>query len=349
MDGFTLYNPQIMNLDQSYDNMTAWLAGCRRPLLVSHRRPDGDALGALAGMALALTQRGQQPQVALYEPFPARYALLRDATQWLMWSDSGAQLRASCDALVIVDTCSYQQLEPLTAYLPTAPRTLVLDHHTTVDPIGTRPGDFRVIDSEACAVSMLVAEWARRAGIALEPRLATALFTGIATDCGWFRFPCTDARTLHVAAELVAAGAKPSRINAELYEQDATARLRLIGRMLNSLELHADHRLAVMYIRRADFEAAGADHSVTEDLVNEASRLGCTEATLLFTEEADGAIRVNLRSKRTLDVSALAATFGGGGHVRAAGARLRGRWEEQVPPVIAAAVAGLGAEGRSQK
>jgi phosphoesterase RecJ-like protein len=335
------YNCQIMNLDQSYDNMTAWLASCRRPLLVSHRRPDGDALGALAGMALALTQEGQQPRVALYEPFPARYSLLHELTTWRLWSESGPELRASCDALVILDTAANQQLEPLAGFLPNAPRTLVLDHHTTTDAVGTRAGDFRLIDPGACAVCLLVAEWARRAGIATTPPLATALFTGIATDCGWFRFPATDARTLHVAADLVAAGAQPSRINAAIYEQDATARLRLIGRMLQSLQLHANDRLAVMYIRREDFEATGADSSLTEDLVNEAARLGCTEATLLFTEEADGTIRVNLRSKRTLDVAALAAAFGGGGHKRAAGARLRGRWEEQVPRVIVAAIAAL--------
>jgi len=329
-----------MSLEQNYDNMTAWLKNCRRPLLVSHRRPDGDALGALAGMALALQQLGLQPQVALYEPFPKRYALLQSLVPWRLWPEA-SEVRASADALVILDTSAYQQLEPIAEFLPQAPRTLVLDHHTTTDAIGTRPGDMRVIDSEACAVCLLIAEWVRRAGVAVTQPLATALFTGIVTDCGWFRFPCTDARTLHVAGDLVAAGAQPSRINAEIYEQDESSKLRLIGRMLQSLQLYANDRLAVMYIRQADFAAVGADYSVTEDLVNEASRLGCTEATLLFTEEADGAIRVNLRSKRSLDVSALAAKFGGGGHKRAAGARLHGAWDVEVPRMIAAAIAEL--------
>jgi phosphoesterase RecJ-like protein len=224
-----------MNLDQSYDNMTRWLANCRRPLLVSHRRPDGDALGALAALALALTQRGQQPQIALYEPFPARYALLQGLAPSRLWSDVNPALRTNCDALIIVDTAAVQQLEPLAELLPTAPRTLVIDHHTTTDAVGTRAGDLRVVDAEACAVCLLLAEWVRRAEFEITPPLATALFTGIATDSGWFRFPCTDARTLRAAADLVAAGAQPSAIYAALYEQDATARLRLIGRMLKSL------------------------------------------------------------------------------------------------------------------
>jgi phosphoesterase RecJ-like protein len=89
-----------------------------------------------------------------------------------------------------------------------------------------------------------------------------------------------------------------------------------------------------MYLRRADFEATGADSSMTENLVNEATRLGSTEATLLFTEEPNGIVRVNFRSKRQLDVAALARRFGGGGHARAAGARLRGDWDHVVPHVI---------------
>lgn len=165
----------------------------------------------------------------------------------------------------------------------------------------------------------MVAEWAAATGVPLEPWLATVLFVGIATDCGWFRFANTDARTLRVAAELLAAGAAADRIHAAIYQQDRPERLKLVGRLLQSLELHADGQLAVMYLRPADFAAAGADRDCTENLINEAGRLGCTEATILFTEET-GCIRVNFRSKLRLDVSALASRFGGGGHTRAAGA-----------------------------
>jgi len=107
------------------------------------------------------------------------------------------------------------------------------------------------------------------------------------------------------------------------------------------MELHADGRLAVLFLRPADFEATGADDTMTEDLVNEPSRLGGVEATLLFTQEADDLVRVNFRSKSTLDVSELARRFGGGGHARAAGARLMGAWERNVPRVIAETIAAL--------
>ncbi len=329
-----------MPVPAEYEAMTSWLHACRRPLLLTHRRPDGDALGALAGLALGLRQLGPAPRVALYEPFPPRYAVLADSLAWDDRPAAARELIAACDAVVVVDTSSYQQLAPVADLLSTAPRTLVVDHHATADPIGTRAGDCRVTDVSASAVCVLIAEWMEQAGLAFTPEIAVALFTGIATDCGWFRFSSTDARTLRMAADLVGAGAAPNAIHAAIYEQDAPAKLHLIGRMLQSLELFAGGQLAAMYIRQADFEAVGADSHMTEDVVNEAARLGCTEATLLFTEEPHD-IRVNFRSKRRLDVSALAAQYGGGGHARAAGARLTGPWEQVVPPVIQAAVAAL--------
>jgi len=324
-----------------YHKLTEWLDASRRPLLLTHRAPDGDALGALAGLALALRQRGATPRVALYEPFPPRYAILRDYVSWESWGASGAALQSSCDALVIVDTCAAAQLEPIADFLPRAPRTLVVDHHATRDSIAMRPEDLRLIDESAAAVCVIVAEWARAAGVRLTEPLATALLTGVGTDCGWFRFSNTDARTLRVAAELVAAGAAIDRIYAAIYQQDSCGKVRLIGRMLRSLELHAGGLLAVMYIRGADFAAEGVDLRDTEDLVNEAGRLVGVEGTILFVEQPDH-VRVNFRSRSRLDVAALARQFGGGGHERAAGARLRGVWEDCVPRVIAAAVAALG-------
>jgi phosphoesterase RecJ-like protein len=324
-----------MLADGDFHSVTTWLAQCQRPLVISHQRPDGDSLGAMAAMALALQRRGVHPLSALYEPFPPRYAFIAPLITWCQWEDVRDVAPGDCDAVILLDTCALSQLEPVAAFLTQAPPTLVIDHHATHDPIAMRAGDLRVFDDTASATCLMVAEWARIVGLEYDEPLATALFTGIATDCGWFRFSNTDARTMRLAADLVEAGADASRTYGAIYQQDPPARLRLIAHMLDHLELKADGKLAVMYLRRADFEATGADSTMTSELVNEATRLASTEATLLFTEESDGTIRVNFRSKRSLDVSALARRFGGGGHARAAGARLRGEWERVVPRAIA--------------
>lgn len=325
---------------------TRWLEQSRSPLLVSHRRPDGDALGSLAAMSLALRQRGHGPTALLFEPLPRRYAFLEPLADWRLWDEQASTLAGAADGVVILDTCSLSQLEPIADFLACAPRTLVVDHHATRDPLGLRDGDLLLIDEAAGANCLILAEWFAAAGIRLEPRLALALLTGIATDCGWFRFSNTDARMLRAAAELVAAGAEPARLYAHLYQQEPLARLKLVARVLDSLTLFARGRLAVMTLRPADFDAAGADPSMTEDLVNEAGRLAGAEATILFTEE-EGVIRVNLRSRQVdesepLDVAQIARRYGGGGHARAAGARVRGEWERVVPRIVAEVEEALG-------
>jgi len=291
-------------------------------------------------MALALQQRDKRPLVALYEPFPLRYRLLQEVVSWRSWQQIRAEAARVCDAVVLLDTCAWQQVEPAAEFLAAGPPTAVIDHHATTDAIGTRPGDFRLIAPQAGATCLLLYEWMQAAGVRLDVPIATALFVGITTDCGWFRFANTDAQTLRVAADLLESGVDAASIYDAIYQQDSEGRVRLIARMLSSLELHAGGRLAVMYIRRADFDATNTDGRVTEDLVNEAARLASTEATLLFVEEPD-AIRVNFRSKHHLDVAGLAERFGGGGHARAAGARLRGPWAQAVPQVVAATAAAL--------
>lgn len=327
--------------DGDFQSVTTWLEECHRPLLISHQRPDGDSLGTIAAMSLTLRKRGAEPAAVLFEPLPRQYTFLESAARWYVWDQVRDLLPDHCDAVVILDTCASAQLEPVVEFLAQAPRTLVIDHHATRDPIGTRPGDLRLFDETASATSLIVAEWIRSLRLPFDEPLATALLVGIATDCGWFRFTNTDARTMRMAAELLAAGADAGRLYNTLYLQDPPARLRLIARALDSLELKADGGLAVMYLRRADFEATGADSTMTENLVNEATRLGSTEATLLFVEEPDRTVRVNFRSKRRLDVSELARRFGGGGHARAAGARLRGDWDHLVPRVIAETIEAL--------
>ncbi len=327
--------------EHDYHNVRDWLTNCRRPLILSHRRADGDALGALAAMTRALRKMGLDPAPVLFEPFPARYDLLRDMAAWRQWDEEREALTAACDAVVILDTCATSQLEPVVEYLPQAPRILVVDHHPTRDAIGTRPGDLQLFDETAAAVCLLLAEWVEAVGIPLDAALATALFVGIATDSGWFRFSNTDARLLRVASRLAEAGAAANPIHRALFQREPAAKLRLTGRMLQGMELHADGRLAVLQLRAADFAAVGADRTMTEDLVNEAGRLDGVEAIIFFTEEPDGSVHVNFRSKESVDVSALASRFGGGGHKRAAGARPSGTWDEVVPRIIAATLEAL--------
>ena len=324
-----------------YARIDAWLGQYQRPLVVSHRRPDGDALGGLAAVGRALAQRGQAPVIALFDAYPPRYDLLANAVPWRLWSEPPEPGVAECDALVIVDTCSYQQLAPLAGYLKSPPPTLVIDHHATADRIGERESDLRVIDPNASAACVLIAEWLQQSAAPLDVATATALYVGVATDTGWFRYSNADARTLRVAADLLEAGVATDTVYRALHEQDPRQRFALSARLLETMQVRDDGRLVVLTLRRRDFADTGADRSMTDDLVNLPASLRGLELTVMFTEQEDGAIRVNFRSKGQVDVAALAGQFGGGGHARAAGARLMGDWDAGVQRVIAAAEAAL--------
>ncbi|MGE3181904.1 MAG: bifunctional oligoribonuclease/PAP phosphatase NrnA [Phycisphaerae bacterium] len=317
-----------------YHDVTQWIRTAKRPLLLTHRRPDGDALGGLLAMAGAVEALGAKPKVVLYEDVPKRYAFWRDRAAWHVWTREHAALAAACDSLIIVDTCSFNQLEDVAAFLPVAPRTLVIDHHATHDEIGTRDGDLQWIDPSAGAVCLLIEEWLRAAKIAVTNEMAEALFVGIGTDTGWFRFSNADARVFSAAARLVADGVESNQLFELIHEQEPAAKMRLMGRLLENMELLADERLAVLYLRQADFAAVGADETMTDELVNIPARIQSVVATVMITEQKGGGLRLNFRSKHTVDVAAIAQEFGGGGHERAAGARAEGQWDEAVAGVV---------------
>jgi phosphoesterase RecJ-like protein len=150
------------------------------------------------------------------------------------------------------------------------------------------------------------------------------LFAALATDTGWFRFPSTRPVTFACAGELVRAGAQPAALFNVLYEQDTLPRMHLRGLVLSRIRTERGGRLAYTYIALDDFRETGAVPSDTEDLVNAALGIIGVEVAAILVEQSSGKFKISLRSRGTLDCSAVAATFGGGGHKAAAGAMLDG-------------------------
>ncbi len=323
--------------DSTYQEAFAWLSRRPRLLLLSHQRPDGDALGSLVGLTRALAARGATACAALFDEFPERYAYLERAIPWWSFEDL-APIAGEFDGLIVVDTAAPSQLEPALPFLNgERPPLLLIDHHAAGDRLTLRDSDHAVIDSSAAAASLLVTEFIDAVQGRLDAESAAALFTGVATDTGWFRFSNADARTLRCAARLIDAGAEPAELYRRIYEHDTPERLSLIARLFDSLEMHVDGALAVVTVKGGDIASVGGDMTLASDLINEVARLQGIEAILMFTEQQDGRVRVNLRSKRWLNVAALAGQFGGGGHERAAGARVEGELADVKARVTAAA------------
>ena len=295
-------------------------------LITTHTRPDGDACGSVAAMTEALAALGKNARPILLSPLPEWYEFLFAETPAVLGNDvTLEQLKAgvffNSDLIIIVDTNSYSQLPKFTDYMKQNDKPiLVIDHHVTSDGLG----DVELVEPTAAAAGLIIFDFFKYAGWQMSPKVTEALFVAIATDTGWFQFTNTDARVHRSCAELIEAGANPTSIYHDLYQNFSHQRFKLMTAMLNTLELHFDGRYAVQHIVQADFRQTGAEHKDTENLIAECQRISTVEVTTLFVELADGRVKCSLRSRGSVDVRRIAAKFGGGGHTMAAGVHLPG-------------------------
>ncbi len=276
--------------------------------LAVHEKPDADALGAAAGMADLFGRLGASAAlyVAADEHLPLERLLLGGVT---VVRDTPPPGRS----LYVLDCGSFARVAlPITSW---SGFVATVDHHH--DNVGF--GDLRLVRGDASSTSELVCDVAGGLGLTPSSAAATALYAGISFDTGHFRHGSTSASTLRAAARLVDAGVDVTSVYAELYEQRSAAALRLWARAVDGAVAAAGGRALVATLARADYAAAGAGEHETEGIVESLRSVGGVEAAALVKEQAGAPrVRVSLRSS-TLDVSAVAALKGGGGHRLAAG------------------------------
>lgn len=293
-----------------------------RFMLVSHVRPDADALGSELGMAGALEALGKRVMIVNGQTTPPNLRFLDpDRKIKVIGGDVQPAELADVEVAMVLDTSAWVQLGPMAeVFRSLRAKKIVLDHHVSDDELGAEV--FKDVKAEA--TGRLVLDAVRALKLQLTSAIATPLFAALATDTGWFRFASTSGGTYRAAAELVDAGASPPAIYRSLYERDTLARLRLIGRTLARTETDLNGRLIWTSICRDDFAATGAIPSDTEDIINMTLQVGGSEVALILVEQTDGQVKISFRSRGALDCSKLAEQFAGGGHKAAAGAMLPG-------------------------
>jgi bifunctional oligoribonuclease and PAP phosphatase NrnA len=322
------------------------LSTCRKVLITTHVRPDGDALGTAAAMSLGLRQKNIASEVLLLSALPPKYDFVF-AENGIRYHEAEATWPAELslndfDALLVVDTGTWSQLPGLKERLVDfAGQRLVIDHHLTQEDWA----DLKLVRTDAAAAGEIVGELIIRWGVTLDKPIAAALFLAIVSDTGWFQYSNTRPETMRLGAKLMEVGVDTDNIYQRLYQNERLERLALQTRALQSLEVLADGRLAIMGVRRADFAATGAATNDTEGLINIPLQVRSVEVSILMTEPMDdSAIRVSLRSKGSVDVARFAERFGGGGHARAAGLKLATEFEAAHDLLVAALLAQLAEE-----
>ena len=293
------------------------LRGHDRFLVTSHENPDGDALGSLLAMHLALRQLGKDSLMYLGgpAPLPAEYRFLAlNGLARELPADHGDRV------LVAVDCANEDRIGSDPAVLKRSPLTLDIDHHHD----NTRFGDVNLVAARASSTGELLADLFERLGVRVTPEIAEPLYTALVTDTGRFQYANTTPKALRLAADLVEAGADVHKVFQGVYESVQFAKLKLLARALERAQVYEGGRLVISYLRREDFGQVGAAEPYSEGIIDYLRAVEGADMAALIREPPRGgspARRISLRSSLDeLDVSAIARASGaGGGHRQAAG------------------------------
>ncbi len=291
------------------------LRRARRILLTSHRRPDGDGTGSMAGLASLLRAQGKEAVIYSVDPIARRYKwlpLVSGTVHTIPFDDV-------FDCTIVVDCADVSLLGDTLPPPEVCGVLITLDHHASGHPFG----DIPVWDPTAAAVGVLVHRIAKHEGWPLTPEAAVPLYVSLISDTGGFRHANTNAEALHVGSELIRHGVVPSTIASSLEERPSPGKLRLLGSVLSTLELHCAGRVGVLSVTTDMVEGARASWEDIEGMVNWARNVEGVQVGVLLTTAKGGGVRVSMRSRaERIDVGKVCMQLGGGGHPGAGGCHM---------------------------
>lgn len=282
--------------------------------LACHLGPDGDALGSLLALTIALHERGKKT-VASWgsDPFttPPHYTYLPKLDLLSPPSD----FPKTPDLMVTFDAGSFERLGSLEPNARAAKQLVVVDHHVSNDHFGS----INLVDPDAAASAVIVFELLQRMDVPLDEPIATCLYTGIVTDTGRFQYKNTTPDVHRITAELLAAGAPHVEITQTIYNTHPVGYLRLAATALDKLQVRDDASLVWTWVTAQELERAQVGLEDIEALIDLVRTADVADVAVVLKQQSDGKYRVSMRSKGASDVGAVASQFGGGGHALAAG------------------------------
>jgi len=289
--------------------------------VLSHVRPDGDALGSQLALGLSLKRLGKDVRIWNEEGMLEKYSFLPSAN---LLTKPPADPE-DVDVAIALDTAIQNRLGTALPAVRSAKVWINIDHH----PSNPGYGDLVYINPKAPATGQILFELIRSEKLPIDAAIAENLYVAISTDTGSFQYPNTTARTFEIAAELVRAGVDVGRVSQLTYENYPRRRSELLRDLLGTMRFEANDRVASFSLSLATAKKLGVLPEDNEGLIDHLRAIHGVIVAVFFEELADGKVRVSMRSKsEKVNVCAICEKFGGGGHVLAAGARLRGTLAE---------------------
>jgi len=286
----------------------------RRFLITSHARPDGDSIGSQLAMMYALEALGKDVRVVNADPAPEHYGEFPGVDRIEV---TRSVPETDAEALIVMESGDLAR----TAVSGLEGRfTINIDHHQG----NTHYASINWVDESAAACGEMVFDVIEALGVPLTIEIATHVYLAILTDTGSFHYSNITPRTFEICRQLVDAGVNPAAMARRVFDQNSFGKLKLIGALLDEMDLLDSGRLAAMYLNDEILNATGTTYNDTEGLINLPLTAREIRAVVFFKLGADGDIHVSMRSKYDVDVRAIAARHGGGGHKNAAGFKLKG-------------------------
>ncbi|HAO92433.1 MAG: hypothetical protein A2X93_06925 [Deltaproteobacteria bacterium GWC2_56_8] len=324
-------------MDKRFDKAVEEIRKGKKFLVVSHVSPEGDAVGSLLGVALALRSIGKDVTAYLEDPVPDLFKFLPGA-ETVVHSLEGA---GPFDATFAVDCGQRERLGKGFVNLKAPGRVVNIDHHATNDCFG----DVNVIVPDASAAGELVYDLCKAADIHINRDIAVNLYVAIHTDTGSFRYSSATADAFIKAGELVRLGAEPWDISRRVYENHPARKYKLLGMVLSTLEIieaanngaegSGIPRIATLVVTKDMFRQTGAEKDQADGFVNYARGIEGVDVGVLFRETGQEEYKVSMRSKGDVDVAEISQGFGGGGHRNAAGFTMKGSLDFVKTEVVA--------------
>ncbi|TCS82986.1 DHH family phosphoesterase [Tepidibacillus fermentans] len=288
-------------------------------LIVSHVNPDGDTISSSLALAHLLKDLGKSFHLVNQDEIPKRFQFLPLADQIQIMTHMSEKF----SAIISVDVADRSRMGAIDSLMYDHTKILNIDHHPTNDHFG----DVNLVLPTAAATAEVMYDLAHQLQVHFHRDLATCIYTGLLTDTGGFRYANTSAKVMRIAAELLEYGVSPSKIAEITLETITPGHIQILKIALSKLEIIEDGKIAWTFLEKKDLPAKTL-HDETEGIVNYCRNIEGVEVGVFFKETDDQVIKVSLRSKNIIDVGAIAKSFGGGGHARAAGYTFHGSLEE---------------------
>ena len=299
-------------------------------VILSHVRPDGDAIGSQLALGFALEAAGKAVRLINEDGLPDNLAFMAGSDR----IETPPADPVDCEVVIALDTATKPRLGEAALHAASAGKVWInIDHHVS----NPGYGDFNFIDSSSPATGQILYEMITALGLPCPPETRDAIYVAVSTDTGSFQYPSTTAKTYEIAAELIRRGLDVGKINELIYDNHPFRRVELMRALLNSLERSADGRVAWWQMLDQTRVELGLRPEDSEGLIDIVRAIRGVIVAVFFEELPDGKIRVSMRSKdRRVDVCKIGQEFGGGGHALAAGIRMTGPIQDAKERVLAA-------------